>query len=51
MFEKIIKFIEKESEGDLALVALIEGSGVALHILDPKEANTRIDEFKNGLIY
>jgi len=51
MFQKIIKFIEKESEADLALVALIDGGGVALHILDAKEANTRIDEFKNGLIY
>lgn len=50
MFKKIISFIEKESDSDLALVAMIHGTGVALHILDPKEVNERIDEYSRGLI-
>lgn len=50
MFKKIIKFIEQEDEADLALVAMIQPDGVALHILDPKEVNKRIDEFSSGLI-
>lgn len=51
MFKKIIKFIEKEDEADLALIAMIQADGVALHILDPKEVNKRIDEFSSGLIF
>lgn len=50
MFKKIINFIDKESESDLALVAMIQGTGVALHIIDPKEVNERIDEYSRGLI-
>lgn len=51
MFKKILKFIEKESDSDFALIAMIQQDGVALHLLDPKEANERIDKFTRGLIY
>lgn len=51
MFKKIIEFIEDKHESDLALVAMIQSDGVALHVVDPKEANKRIDEFTRGLIF
>ena len=49
--QKIIKLIEKESDSDLALIAMIQPTGIAVHILDTKEANQRIDEIANGLIF
>jgi hypothetical protein len=51
LFSKIIKIIEKESDSDLALVAMIQYSEIAIHIIDPKEANKKIDEYSNGLFY
>ena len=50
MFKGVMSFIEKESDSDMALVAMIQKDGVALHLVDPKEANKRIDEFSRGLI-
>jgi hypothetical protein len=51
LFSKIIKIIEKESDSDLALVAMIQYSEIAIHIIDPREANKKIDEYSNGLFY
>ena len=51
LFSKIIKIIEKESDSDLALVAMIQYSEIAIHIIDPKEANKKIGEYSNGLFY
>lgn len=50
LLEKMAKVIEKESESDLALVAMIQDSEIAVHQLDPKSANQRIDKMVNGLI-
>ena len=49
--QKIIKLVEKESKSDLALVAMVQSTGIAVHILDPKEVNQRVDEMANGLIF
>ena len=51
LFSKIIKIIEKESDSDLALVAMIQYSEIAIHVIDPKEANKKIDEYSNSLFY
>jgi hypothetical protein len=50
MFKKIIEFIESKNNLDLALVAMIQQDGVALHIVDPKEVDKRINEFTRGII-
>ena len=50
MFKKIIEFIEEKHESDLALVAMIQSDGVSLHVVDPQEANERINEYTRGLI-
>jgi len=50
MFKKIIEFIESKNSLDLALVAMIQLDGVALHIVDPKEVDKRIKEFTRGII-
>lgn len=51
LLEKMVKVIEKEDESDLALVAMIQEGEIAVHQLDPKAANKRIDKMINGLIY
>lgn len=48
--QKIVKLVEKESDADIAIVAMIQPDGVAIHLLDSNEANQRIDELVNGLI-
>jgi len=50
LLEKMAKVIEKESESDLALVAMIQDDEIAVHQLDPKSANQRISKMVNGLI-
>lgn len=50
MFKKIIEFIESKNNLDLALVAMIQQDGVALHIVDPEEVDKRINEFTRGII-
>jgi hypothetical protein len=47
----VIKLIEKESDSDLALIAMIQANGIAVHIIDTNDANKRIDEMANGLIF
>jgi hypothetical protein len=49
--QKIVKLVEKESDSDLALIAMIQPGGIAIHMVDSKEANQRIDELANGLIF
>lgn len=50
LFAKVIQVIEKESDSDLALVAMVQSSEIAIHLIDPIEANKKIDEFSNSLI-
>lgn len=49
LFSKVIKVIEKESESDLALIAMVQHNEIAVHLIDPLEANKKIDEYSNGL--
>lgn len=51
LFSKVIKVIEKEANSDLALVAMVQRNEIAIHLIDPKEANKKIDEYSNGLFY
>lgn len=51
LFSKVIKVIEKEADSDLALVAMVQRNEIAIHLIDPKEANKKIDEYSNGLFY
>lgn len=51
LFSKVIKVIEKEADSDLALVAMVQHNEIAIHLIDPKEANKKIDEYSNGLFY
>ena len=48
--EKVLKVIEKESESDLALVAMIHEDSIAVHIINPEEINKSIDEMSNAYI-
>ena len=50
LFSKIIRVIEKESESDLALVAMVQENEIAIHLIDPVEANKKVDELSNSLI-
>jgi hypothetical protein len=50
LFSKVIKVIEKESDSDLALVAMIQSNEIAIHLIDPVEANKKVDELSNSLI-
>jgi hypothetical protein len=50
LFHKVVKVIEKESESDLALVAMVQSREIAIHLIDPVEANKKIDEYSNSLI-
>jgi len=49
MLKKMAKVVEKEA--DLALVAMIQGSEITVHLLDSESANERIDQLSNGIIY
>lgn len=49
LFSKVIRVIEKESGSDLALIAMVQSDEIAIHLIDPKEANKKIDEYSNGL--
>jgi hypothetical protein len=51
MLKKMAKVVEKEAEADLALVAMIQGSEITVHLLDSESANERIDQLSNGIIY
>lgn len=51
LFSKVIKVIEKETDSDLALIAMVQHNEIAIHLIDPKEANKKIDEYSNGLFY
>lgn len=51
LFSKVIKVIEKEADSDLALVAMVQRNEIAIHLIDPKEANKKIDEYSNSLFY
>jgi hypothetical protein len=51
LFELIIKVIQKEDDNELALIAMIQDSEVAVHLIDPVEANKNIDELSNGIIF
>lgn len=50
MLKKVIKVVEKENESDVAIIAMIQADGIAIHLLDSEEANKRIDEMSSGLI-
>jgi len=50
LFHRVLNVIDKEDENNLAMVALIEDNYVNIHLLDPDEANERIDEASSGLI-
>ncbi len=51
LFKKIVKTIEAKGNSDLALVAMLQGEELAIHLIDPEEANKKIDEYSNGLIF
>ena len=51
MLKKVIKVVEKENESDVAIIAMIQADGIAIHLLDSEEANKRIDEMSSGLIF
>lgn len=51
LFELIIKVIQKEDDNELALIAMIQDSEVAVHLIDPVEANKNIDELSNGIMF
>lgn len=51
LFAKVIQVIEKESESDLALVAMVQSNEIAIHLIDPVEANKKVDELSNSLIF
>lgn len=50
LFHRVLNVIDKEDENNFAMVALIEDNYVNVHLLDPDEANERIDEASSGLI-
>jgi hypothetical protein len=50
-FKKMINVIDKESDNDLALVAMVYPDGIAVNIINPDEINEKIDELSNGLIF
>lgn len=50
LFSKVISVIEKESDSDLALIAMIQSNEICVHLVDPVEANKKIDELSNSLI-
>lgn len=50
LFSKIIRVIEKESDSDLALIAMVQSTEICVHLVDPVEANKKIDELSNSLI-
>jgi len=50
LFSKLIQVVEKESESDLALVAMVQSNEICVHLIDPVEANKKIDELSNSLI-
>jgi len=50
LFSKIIRVIEKESDSDLALIAMVQLNEICVHLVDPVEANKKIDELSNSLI-
>ena len=51
MFLKVLKFIEKEDNCGLALVAFFQEDSLELMRLDPEHANEQIDSATNGLIF
>lgn len=51
MLKKVIKIVEKENESDVAIIAMIQLDGIAIHLIDSEEANKRIDEMSSGLIF
>lgn len=51
MLKKVIKVVEKENESDVAIIAMIQLDGIAIHLIDSEEANKRIDEMSSGLIF
>ena len=50
LFSKVIKVIEKESDSDLALIVMVQATEICVHLVDPVEANKKIDELSNSLI-
>lgn len=50
LFSKVITVIEKESGSDLALIAMVQSNEIAIHLIDPIEANKKVDELSNSLI-
>jgi uncharacterized protein YejL (UPF0352 family) len=50
LFSKIIRVIEKEADSDLALIAMVQSTEICVHLVDPVEANKKIDELSNSLI-
>lgn len=50
LFAKVIQVVEKESDSDLALVAMVQANEIAIHLIDPIEANKKVDELSNSLL-
>lgn len=48
--QTVINVIDKESDSDLALVAMIHEEGIAVNIIDPDEINKKIDELSRSVI-
>lgn len=48
--QTVINVIDKESDSDLALVAMIHTEGIAVNIIDPEEINKKIDELSRSVI-
>jgi hypothetical protein len=51
LFKKISKTIESKGNSDLALVAMVQDDELTIHLIDPEEANKKIDEYSNGIIF
>lgn len=50
VLERVIKCVEKESKSDVALVAMVQSTGISIHLIDSDIANERLDSIVNGLI-
>lgn len=50
LFSRIVRVIEKESDSDLALIAMVQSNEICVHLVDPVEANKKIDELSSSIL-
>jgi len=51
LFSSIIRVVEKESGSDLAIIAMVQSNEICVHLVDPVEANKKIDELSNSILF